>query len=57
MKSVDRLVAEHDIIERGLNVLETAVSRIVSGKAIPDEFPRWAPSFFSQFADKLFSDN
>ena len=52
MKSVDRLVAEHDIIERGLDVLEKAVARIESGQPIPDEFPKWAPGFFSQFADK-----
>jgi hemerythrin-like domain-containing protein len=52
MKSVDRLVAEHDIIERGLDVLEKAVDRIKSGRPIPDEFPKWAPGFFAQFADK-----
>jgi hemerythrin-like domain-containing protein len=52
MKSVDRLVAEHDIIERGLDVLEKAVGRIESGQPIPDDFPQWAPDFFSQFADK-----
>jgi hemerythrin-like domain-containing protein len=52
MKSVDRLVAEHDIIERGLVVLERAVSRIKSGEPIPDDFPKWAPDFFAQFADK-----
>ena len=52
MKSVDRLVAEHDIIERGLTVLEKAVARIESGKSLPDGFPKWTPVFFSQFADK-----
>jgi hemerythrin-like domain-containing protein len=52
VKSVDRLVAEHDIIERGLAVLEKVVARIESGQPIPDDFPRWAPGFFSQFADK-----
>ena len=46
MKSVDRLVAEHDIIERGLDVLEKAVARIESGQPIPDDFPKWAPEFF-----------
>ena len=46
MKSVDRLVAEHNIIERGLNVLEKAVTRIESSQPIPEEFPRWAPDFF-----------
>jgi len=52
MKSVDRLVAEHDIIERGLDALEKAVARIESGQPIPDGFAAWAPSFFAQFADK-----
>ena len=52
MKSVDRLVAEHDIIERGLVALERAVSRIESGEPIPDDFTKWAPDFFAQFADK-----
>ena len=52
MKSVDRLVAEHDIIERGLNVLETAVSRIEANQTVPEDFVGWAPEFFSQFADK-----
>ena len=39
MKSIDRLVAEHVIIERGLNVLEQAVARLESGQPIPDGFP------------------
>ena len=52
MKSVDRLVAEHDIIERKLAVLEKVVTRIESGESVPDDFPKWAPEFFRQFADK-----
>ena len=52
MKSVDRLVAEHDIIERGLDVLEAAIARIESSQPFPDDFPNWAPEFFAQFADK-----
>lgn len=52
MKSVDRLVAEHDIIERGLDVLEKVVTRIEAGQTVPDDFPMWAPGFFAQFADK-----
>lgn len=52
MKSIDRLVAEHDIIERGLGVLEKAVGRIESGQSTPIEFYRWAPDFFAGFADK-----
>jgi len=52
MKSIDRLVSEHDIIERGLTVLEKAVAHIESGQAVPQEFPAWAPEFFRQFADK-----
>lgn len=52
MKSIDRLVAEHEIIERGLDLLEKAVDRIESGQPLPDGFPAWAPEFFAQFADK-----
>ena len=52
MKSIDRLVAEHDIIERALSVLEKVVAQIESGQSVPDEFPRWAPQFFRQFADQ-----
>jgi hemerythrin-like domain-containing protein len=52
MKSVDRLVAEHEIIKRGLNVLETVVTRIESNQSVPENFPQWAPEFFGQFADK-----
>ncbi len=52
MKSVDRLVKEHDLIERGLNLLEKSAVLIESGQPLPDEFPKWAPDFFGQFADK-----
>ena len=52
MKSVDRLVKEHDLIERGLNVLEQVVARIESNQSVPEDFPRWAPEFFRQFGDK-----
>jgi hemerythrin-like domain-containing protein len=52
MKSVERLVAEHDIIERALNLLETVVARIDTGNIVPEDFPQWAPRFFQQFADQ-----
>jgi len=52
MKSIDRLVAEHDIIERGLTLLEKAVSRLESSESVPHGFTKWAPGFFAQFADK-----
>jgi len=32
--------------------LETVVSRIESDQSFPEDFPQWAPGFFSQFADK-----
>ena len=51
MESVDRLVAEHDMIERALALLEKVVVRIKSGDAVPNDFPLWAANFFSQFAD------
>ena len=52
MKSIDRLVAEHDIIKRALSVLEKVVAQIESGQSVPDEFPKWAPQFFRHFADQ-----
>jgi hemerythrin-like domain-containing protein len=52
MKSVERLMAEHELIERGLVLLERAVARIDAGQPLPDGFPAWAARFFQQFADK-----
>ncbi len=51
MQSVNRLVAEHDIIEQALTLLETAAARIESNQPVPEDFVRWAPEFFSRFAD------
>jgi hemerythrin-like domain-containing protein len=52
MKTVDRLVKEHDLIERGLSLLEKAVALIESNQPVPNDFPKWAPGFLSRFADK-----
>ncbi len=52
MKSVERLKAEHDLIERGLNLLEEAVVRIEAGQPLPEGFSSWAPWFLQQFADQ-----
>ncbi len=52
MDSVKRLVAEHDLIERGLGLLETAVARIDGGEPLPGEFPRWVVRFLQEFADQ-----
>ena len=52
MKSVERLKAEHDLIERGLNLLEKALARLEAGQSFPEDFPQWAPRFFQQFADQ-----
>ena len=52
MKSVERLKAEHELIERGLNLLEQAVARLEAGESIPDGLPLWASRFFQQFADQ-----
>jgi len=52
MKSVERLKTEHDLIERGLALLEKAVARIEVGQPLPEGFPEWAPRFFQQFADQ-----
>jgi hemerythrin-like domain-containing protein len=52
MKSVERLKAEHDLIERGLTLLQKAVARLEAGQPLPEGFPQWAPRFFQQFADQ-----
>ncbi len=52
MKSVERLKAEHDLIERGLALLEKAVARLQARQPLPEGFPQWAPRFFQQFADQ-----
>jgi len=52
MKSVERLMAEHELIERGLVILEKAVARIGAGQPLPEGFPAWAARFFQEFADK-----
>ena len=52
MKSVERLMAEHELIERGLVLLEKAVARIDAGQTLPEGFSAWAARFFQQFADK-----
>lgn len=52
MKSVERLMAEHELIERGLVLLERAVARIDAGQPLPEGFLAWAVRFLQQFADK-----
>jgi hemerythrin-like domain-containing protein len=52
MKSVVRLMAEHELIERGLVLLEKAVKRIDARQPVPEDFPAWAARFFQGFADK-----
>ncbi len=52
MKSVDWLINEHDLIERGLDLLEKSVVLLEADQPAPAGFPEWAAGFFSQFADK-----
>lgn len=52
MKSVERLKTEHELIERGLTLLEKAIARLSAGQSLPEGFPQWAPRFFQQFADQ-----
>jgi hemerythrin-like domain-containing protein len=52
MKSVERLLAEHELIERGLVLLERAVARIENHEPLPEGFAAWAARFFQQFADQ-----
>jgi hemerythrin-like domain-containing protein len=51
MKSVERLVAEHALIERVLDLLEAVTARVEAGQSVPEGFVAWAPQFFQQFAD------
>ena len=52
MKSVECLKAEHDLIERGLTLLERAVARHAAGQYLLEGFWEWAPRFFQLFADQ-----
>jgi hemerythrin-like domain-containing protein len=45
MKAVERLMNEHELIERGLSLLEKAVARIKAGQSLPDGFPQWTARF------------
>ena len=44
--------AEHELIERGLGLLDKAVARLEAAQSLPEGFPRRAPRFFEQFADQ-----
>jgi hemerythrin-like domain-containing protein len=46
------LKAEHELIERGLSLLEKAVARLDTAQPLPEGFPQWAPRLFQQFADQ-----
>ncbi len=52
MKAVERLKTEHDLIERGLTLLDRALARIDAGQPLPTGFSEWAARFFQQFADQ-----
>lgn len=51
MQAVDYLVREHELIERGLDLLSNAVIKLDSGETVPVEFIHWVPDFFMNFAD------
>jgi len=52
MKAIRRLKDEHDLIERGLDLLEQSQVLVESNQPVPEAFLKWIPQFFSQFADK-----
>lgn len=52
MKSIEALMAEHELIERGLSLLEDGIIKIEDGQALPDGFSEWVVRFFRQFADQ-----
>jgi len=51
VKTVDRLINEHDLIERGISLLEQVATLMEAGQDVPDGLAAWAPEFFRQFAD------
>ena len=52
MKAIDVLMDEHRVIERVLDALETAASRLDRGEAVPAQFFLDAADFASGFADR-----
>ncbi len=52
MKSIELLVVEHDLTERGLDLLEKAVARLDAKRSLPEGFPQWASRFFHEFVDQ-----
>ena len=52
MKSLDILIAEHDTIKFGMNLIAQAIAKFDSGQSVPEEFPAWAAQFLRQFGDK-----
>jgi hemerythrin-like domain-containing protein len=52
MKAIDVLMDEHRVIERVLDALETAASRLDRGEPVPAQFFLDAADFASGFADR-----
>jgi hemerythrin-like domain-containing protein len=52
MESVGRLNPEHDLIKRGLTLLEKAGARFDAWQPVPEGFPQRLPRFFPQFDDR-----
>ncbi len=51
MQSVNYLMKEHRLIERGLDLLEKSVALIEANQSLPEGFVQWVPDFFMNFAD------
>jgi hemerythrin-like domain-containing protein len=51
MQATAILKEEHDVIERVLAILESAVAGVNRGEPLPVDFARWSIGFFRQFAD------
>jgi len=52
MRSIDLLVYDHRIIERGLNLLQAAVSKLEKNEKVSTEVFEKLIRFFREFADK-----
>jgi len=52
MNPIQKLMAEHQVILRGIHLLETAATRLEKGEDIPADFFRASIDFIRNYADK-----
>ena len=52
MRCLDRLIAEHDLIEEVLDLVEKIISRLERNEQVPEGLAAWTVRFFREFADR-----